>query len=141
MMISIFALLDVHTYLLEDRASSAQYVYEVKEYHKNYFQHLTTIFMSTWWWDCKNMQDIERPTWLFQPIQPIRQHFFPCLCLPSESHRENQVSCTFLHSLHQVNMKNVGNTLGGITPLHKHIVSESLSLSLFLSHSALFPKT
>ena len=29
------------------------------------FQHLTTFFMSTWWVNCRNMQEILFPQWLF----------------------------------------------------------------------------
>ena len=37
------------------------YVYRVVKYNK----HLASFFMSTWWEDCKNMQEIEILWWLF----------------------------------------------------------------------------
>ena len=42
-----------------------------------------------------------------QPIQPIWQHIFALLRLPSKSHRENSISSMFLESTDQVDMQNV----------------------------------
>ena len=55
---------------------------------------MTTFFMSTWWGDCKNML----PDWLI---------WLCYLASSSKSHRENSISCIFLESPHQVDMKNV----------------------------------
>ena len=62
---------------------SRYYVSRVVEYHKKSLQHLTTFFISTWWRDFKNIQEIEISQWLFelvtcmigQPIQPICKFF------------------------------------------------------------------
>ena len=42
------------------------YVSKVEKYNKKSFHHLTTFFMSTWWGDCKNMQEIEISRWFFE---------------------------------------------------------------------------
>ena len=44
----------------------SRYVFRVAKYHKKSFQHLTILFMSTWWGDSKNMQEIEFSRWLFE---------------------------------------------------------------------------
>ena len=67
---------------------------------KKYFQHLTKFFISTWWGNCKNMQEIDITQMTFrtnckkeQPIQPIQQQFFACLGLPSKIHFVNMFFC------------------------------------------------
>ena len=42
------------------------YVFRVAKYHKKSFQQLTILFMSAWWGDSKNMQEIEFSRWLFE---------------------------------------------------------------------------
>ena len=66
----------------------------------NLFTILTTIFISTWWEDCKNMNwnltVAFWPTCMIQkPFQLIWQQFLPCLGLSSKSHHGNWISCTF----------------------------------------------
>ena len=72
------------------------------------------FFMSTWWGDSKNMQEIEFSQWLFElpakwhsQFSPSGSIFLHRLSLPSKSHRENSISSIFLESCHQVNMRNV----------------------------------
>ena len=43
------------------------------------------ILTMAFWATCK----------IAQPIQPIWQHFLPCLSLPSKSHRENSISSIY----------------------------------------------
>ena len=72
------------------------------------------FFMSTWWGDSKNMEEIEFSRWLFEGRPRQGKNVLPdglnWLCYfagSSKSHRENSISCIFLESPHQVDMKNV----------------------------------
>ena len=90
---------------------------------------MTTFFMSTWWGDSKNMEEIEFSRWLFEGR--LRQgkseltDGLNWLCYfagSSKSHRENLISFIFLESPHQVDMKtlsNPPNTFLGISILQK----------------------
>ena len=84
---------------------NARYVSRVTEFQKQSFQHLAMFFSSTWWGDCKNMQEIEIPWWLFE--LPARLHslfspsgntFMPCVGQPSTSHFDSSISCILLQS-------------------------------------------
>ena len=75
---------------------------------------MTTFFMSTWWGDSKSMEEIEFSRWLFEGRPRQGKNVLPdglnWLCYfagSSKSHRENSISCIFLESPHQVDMKNV----------------------------------
>ena len=70
--------------------------------------------MSTWWGDSKTMEEIEFSRWLFvgRPRQvknelPDRLNWLCYFAGSSKSHCENSISCIFLESPHQVDMKNV----------------------------------
>ena len=70
--------------------------------------------MSTWWGDSENMEEIEFSRWLFEGRPRQGKNVLPdglnWLCYfvgSSKSHRENWISCIFLESPHQVDMKNV----------------------------------
>ena len=52
--------------------SKTLFVFRALKYAKNSFQHSTTFFMSTWWGDCKNVQNFFS-RWLFEIIHFI--HF------------------------------------------------------------------
>ena len=43
-----------------------QWVSRVLKYPKKCLEDLTTFFMSTWWGDSKNMEEIEFSRWLFE---------------------------------------------------------------------------
>ena len=86
----------------------------VLEYPKKYLEDLTTFFMSTWWGDSKNMEEIEFSRWLFEGRLRQGKNVLPdglnWLCYfagNSKSHRENSISFIFLEFPHQVSMKNV----------------------------------
>ena len=75
---------------------------------------MTTFFMSTWWGDSKNMEEIEFSRWLFEGRLRQDKNVLPdglnWLCYfvgSSKSHHENSISFIFLKSHHQVDMKNV----------------------------------
>ena len=77
-------------------------------------EDLTTFFMSTWWGDSKNIEEIEFSRWLFEGRPRQGKNVLPdglnWLCYfvgSSKSHRENSISCIFLESPHQVDMKHV----------------------------------
>ena len=70
--------------------------------------------MPTWLGDSKNMEEIEFWRWLFEGRPRQGKNVLPdglnWLCYfagSSKSHRENSISCIFLESPHQVDMKNV----------------------------------
>ena len=42
------------------------WVFSILKYPKKCLEDLTTFFMSTWWGDSKNMEDIEFLWWLFE---------------------------------------------------------------------------
>ena len=92
----------------------SRYVFIVAKYHKTSFQHLTILFMSSWWGNSKNMQEIEFSRWLFEDrprqgknVLPDGLNWLCYLAGSSKSHRENSISCIFLESPHQVDMENV----------------------------------
>ena len=75
---------------------------------------MTTFFMPTWWWDSKNMEEIVFSRWLFEGrprqgknVLPEGLNWLRYFAGSSKSHRENSISCRFLESPHQVDMKNV----------------------------------
>ena len=75
---------------------------------------MTTFFMSTWWGDSKNIEEIEFSRWLFEGrprqgknVLPDGLNWLCYLAGSSKSHCENSISCIFLESPHQVDMKNV----------------------------------
>ena len=75
---------------------------------------LTIFFICTWWRDSENMKKnwiLMMAFWatckIAQPIQPIWQHTFLFLSLPSKRHHDNSISSIFLESPHQVDIKNV----------------------------------
>ena len=81
--------------------------------------------MSTWWGDSKNMEEIEFSRWLFEGRPRQGKNVLPdglnWLCYfagSSKSHRENSISCIFLESPHQVDMKNVFKCFGHIVTYH-----------------------
>ena len=93
---------------------SALWVSRVLKYPKKCLEDLTTFFMSTWWGDSKNMEEIEFSRWLFEGRPRQGKNVLPdglnWLCYfagSSKSHRENSISFIFLESPHQVDMKNV----------------------------------
>ena len=72
------------------------------------------FFMSTWWGDSKNMEEIEFSRWLFEGRPRQGKNVLPdglnWLCYfasSSKSHCENSISCIFLESPHQVDMKSI----------------------------------
>ena len=89
------------------------WVSRVLKYPNKCLEGLKFFFMSTWWWDSKNMKEIvlTMAFWatykIAQPIQPIWEHILASLSLPSKSHRENSISSIILESPHQVDMKTV----------------------------------
>ena len=90
------------------------WVSRVLKYPKKCLEDLTTFFMSTWWGDSKNMEEIEFSRWLFEGRLRQGKNVLPdglnWLCYfagNSKSHRENSISFIFLESPHQVDMKNV----------------------------------
>ena len=101
-------------FLLYTKIVLSRYVFRVSKYHKKSFQHLTTFFMSTSWGDSKNMEEIEFSRWLFEGRQRQGKNVLPdglnWLCYfagSSKSHRENSISCIFLESPHQVDIKSI----------------------------------
>ena len=55
-----------------------------------FFQRLTTFFMSTWWGDCENIQEIKSHDGFLSYLQKINSQsspsgstFLPCLGLPA----------------------------------------------------------
>ena len=101
------------------------YVSRVLKFPKKCLEDLTTFFMSTWWGDSKNMEEIEFSRWLFEGRLRQCKNVLPdglnWLCYfagSSKSHRENSISFMFLESPHQVDMRNVVKSsqwLRGIT--------------------------
>ena len=90
------------------------WVSRVLKYPKKCLEDLTTFFMSTWWGDSKNMEEIEFSRWLFEGRPRQGKNVLPdglnWLCYfagSSKSHRENSISCIFLESPHQVDMKSI----------------------------------
>ena len=90
------------------------WVSRVLKYPKKCLEDLTTFFMSTWWGDSKNMEEIEFSRWLFEGRLRQGKNVLPdglnWLCYfagSSKSHRENSISFIFLESPHQVDMKNI----------------------------------
>ena len=72
------------------------------------------FFMSTWWGDSKNMEEIEFSWWLFEcrprqgkNVLPDGLNWLYYFAGNSKSHCENSISFIFLESPHQVDMKNV----------------------------------
>ena len=70
--------------------------------------------MSTWWGDSKNMEEIEFSRWLFEGrsrqgknVLPDGLNWLCYLAGSSKSHRENSISCIFLESPYQVDLKNI----------------------------------
>ena len=66
---------------------------------------MTTFFMSTWWGDSKNMEEIEFSWWLFEGrlrqgknMLPDRLNRLCCFAGSSKSHHENSISFVFLES-------------------------------------------
>ena len=81
---------------------------------KKCLEDLTTFFMSTWWGNSKNMEEIEFSRWLFEGRPRQGKNVLPdglnwqCYFAgSSKSHRENSISCIFLESPHQVDMQNI----------------------------------
>ena len=78
---------------------------------KKCLEDLTTFFMSTWWGDFKNVEEIEFSRWMafwgqtkaVQKCAPRWAEFAGS----SKSHRENSISFIFLESPHQGDMKNI----------------------------------
>ena len=75
---------------------------------------MTTFFMSTWWGDSKNMEEIEFSRWFFEgrprqgkKLLPDWLDWLSYLAGSSKSHRAISISYIFLQSPHQVDMKNV----------------------------------
>ena len=92
--------------------SKALSVSRVLKYPKKYLEDLTTFFISTWWENSKNMEEIEFSRWLFEVRLQKCKNVLPdglnWLCFftgSSKGHRENSISCIFLESPHQVDMK------------------------------------
>ena len=85
-------------------------VSRVMEYHKKSFQHLTTFFISTWWGDSKNVQEISLAFWgqtknetkIAAGLAWLAVQFAGC----AKSHR---YWFQYLAFSHQVDMKNVVN--------------------------------
>ena len=76
-------------------------------------EDLTAFFISTWWMDSKNMEEIKFSWWLFEGRLRQCKNALPdglnWLCYfagSSKSHHKNSISCIFLESPHQVYMKN-----------------------------------
>ena len=72
------------------------------------------FFMPTWWGHSKNMEEIEWSRWVFDGISRQGKNVLPdglnwlfYFAGSSKSHRENSISCIFLESPHQVDMKNI----------------------------------
>ena len=89
-------------------------VSRVLKYPKKCLEDLTTSFMSTWWGDSKNMEEIEFSRWLLKGRPRQGKSLLPdglnWLCYftgSSKSHLENSISCIFLESPHQLGMKDV----------------------------------
>ena len=70
---------------------------------------MTTFFMSTWWGNFKNMEEIEFSRWLLEGknVLPDGLNWLCYFAGKSKSHRENSISFMFLESPHQVDMKNI----------------------------------
>ena len=74
---------------------------------------MTTFFMSTWWGDSKNMEEIEFSRWLFggrprqgKNVLPDGLNWLCYFAGSSKSHCENSISFIILESPCQVDMKN-----------------------------------
>ena len=81
---------------------------------KKCLEDLTTFFLSTWWGNSKNVEEIELSRWLFEGRlrqgKNVLQDGLNSLCYfagSPKSQRENSISSIFLESPHQVGMKNV----------------------------------
>jgi hypothetical protein len=90
------------------------WVSRVSKYPKKCLKDLTTFFMSTWWGDSKNMEEIKFSPWLLEgrprQCQNVLPYWLNWLCYFAgslKSHRENSISFIFLESSNQVDMKNV----------------------------------
>ena len=90
------------------------WVSRILKYPKKCFEDLTTFFMSTWRGNSKNMSEIEFSWWLFEGRPRQGKNMLPdglnWLCYfagSSKSHLENSISCIFLESPIQVDMKTV----------------------------------
>ena len=67
---------------------ATRYVYIMKGNQKKSFRHWRTFCMSTWWGDCKYMQEIKIPKWLFELLylqdstaNPAKMAALSCLVL------------------------------------------------------------
>ena len=88
------------------------WVSRVLKYPKKCLEDLTTFFMSTWWGDSKNMEEIEFSRWLFEGRLRQGKNVLPdglnWLCYfegISKSHRKNSISVIYSESPHQLDMK------------------------------------
>ena len=73
-----------------------------------------TFFMSTWWGDSKNVEEIEFSRWPFdgrlrqgKNVLPDGLNWLCCFAGDSKGHCKNSISFIFLKLPHQVDMKNV----------------------------------
>ena len=103
----------IHPLWISDREDSLWF-FRVLKYPKKCLENLETFFMSTWWWDSKNMEEIELSWWLFegrlrqgQNVLPDGLNWLWYFAGSSKSHLENSISCIFFESLHQVDMKSI----------------------------------
>ena len=82
------------------------WVSRVLKYPKQCLKDLTTLFMSTWWGDSKNMKEIEFSRWLFEVRPRQGKNVLPdglnWLCYftgRSKSHCENSIYSYFWNPL------------------------------------------
>ena len=92
------------------RKSRSLWVSRVLKYPKKCLEDLTTFFMSTWWGDSKNKEEIEFSRGRVRQgksVLPDGLNWLCCFAGNSKSHRENSIAFIFLKSPHQSDMKNV----------------------------------